>query len=248
MCNPWDKLARPRHLELVEGKDITFSEVLLPVILQTLKEQEKSGDFSVLDIGCGTGFLTRVLAGLAHRVAGIDSSKASIRIAEEHTEGMQNVSVEHLSLEDYARRDRGQFDFVLAHMSLQAIEDLALAINSVSICLKEEGRFLFSIPHPCFWALVKEEISRDDYSYHVCSRHANSFKLEGDIVIEVPYFHRPLEVYSSELSRSGFLIEKMIEPFPDDELMQQYRRSWFFPGFIFFLCRKNNEVEVNNEQ
>lgn len=237
MDDAWDKLAPFRHYQTVEQTDFTFSEVLLPSLFDVLKRQANHGTFTVLDVGCGTGFLMRVLANQVHRIVGIDPSAISIKMAKETLCEKSNATVEQKTIQEYAINHENQFDFAIAHMSLQALQHLDTALESVSVCLKDQGGFLFTIPHPCFWALIKDEIAQQGYSYHVSSSHMYSFPVSDDRVIQVPYFHRPLETYSSALSSAGFVIEQMIEPYPTVELMRRYRREWTYPGFLMALCR-----------
>jgi SAM-dependent methyltransferase len=238
MCNPWDPIAQKRHRQLVQGHDTTFFKLLLPTILKVLQEQKDHSTFRILDVGCGTGFLTRILAEHTCYVVGVDPSTVSANIATEYTSENGNVAIESCSIEDYGENCEGWFDFAIAHMSFQAIENLDPALMSISRSLKTSGGLLFSIPHPCFWALIKAEIGQDGYLYHIPSSHENSLCVGNDSVVPVPYFHRPLRSYGTVLNKTGFVIERIIEPFPDDELMKSYRRPWVYPGFLMMLCRK----------
>ena len=238
MTNPWDQIAKQRHDQLEAGDDDTFNELLLPQLNKILQGINNLSAFKVLDVGCGTGFLTEILSHEVNKIIGIDSSQESISKAREYTKGIKKAKVECISVEKFAEKNLGKFDLAIAHMTLQAIEHLEDAISNVSIVLKTNGWFIFSIPHPCFWSAIKNTIGNDDFQYHIPSTHTNIFRFGDNLQFEVPYFHRSLEVYSSTLRRNGLSIMDIFEPFPNEALMNKYRRPWFSPGFIFILSRK----------
>ncbi len=246
MGNAWDQIAPHRHLQLKEGRDMTFDNLLLPKLKDILNGLDNIDDFEVLDIGCGTGFLTEILSHHVKKIVGIDPSQKSISIARDYVDCIQNIQVECVSIEEFARKHSEKFDLAIAHMTLQAIEDIDKAISGISIILRENGWFLFSILHPCFWSSIKSDIGDNKFQYHIPSYHENIFRFSDDLKFFVPYFHRSLEIYSSALRYSGFSILNIFEPFPTDDLIKKYPRPWFYPGFLLVLCKKCNS-EVQNE-
>lgn len=241
MTEAWDLNAPIRHKQLIDRKDITFWEILLPEILKVLKGLDGYDSFSVLDAGCGTGILSHILSAHVARVTGIDPSSVSISIAQDYAREDQNVTLQCVGIEEFGPLHTGEFDFALGHMVLQAIEPLSLALESISMCTRARGVFVFSIPHPCFWAIVKNEFDQTNYSYRIPSYYQIPFPVSSDsnpFPSRIPYFHRPLEIYSTELFKAGFVIERLQEPFPSDELMKAYARPWIYPGFLIVVCRK----------
>ena len=245
VINPWDQLAPHRHKQLKEGRDITFANVLLPKLKDILCRIDNIERFRVLDIGCGTGFLTEILSHDVKEIMGIDPSQKSISIAKDYVDGNKKIELQCVSIEEFALKHSDEFDLALAHMTLQAIKDMDKAIADVSVVLRANGWFLFSIPHPCFWSLIKSDVGDENFHYHKSSSHENIFRFSEDLRISVPYFHRSLESYSSALSSNGFSILFFSEPFPPDDLMTKYHRPWFYPGFLFVLCRKCESTGKN---
>ena len=238
MENPWDQIAEHRHYQLVSGEDHTFNELLLPQLNEILRDLDNIIDYKVIDIGCGTGFLTEILSHQVKRIVGIDPSQKSISIAKDYVKDIQNAWVECVSIEDFAQHHREEFDLAIAHMTLQAIEDLDKAISGISNTLKTNGWFIFSIPHPCFWHNIKSKVGDDNFHYHIPSIHENTFRFSEDLQFEVPYFHRSLDSYCSTLRSYDLSIIDIYEPFPDETLMKKYLRPWFAPGFMFVLSKK----------
>lgn len=106
------------------------------------KIQEKfSAEVSILDIGCGAGFLTRFLSDLGHRVSGIDLSESSLKMAKE-----KDIlgKIEYCVGSGYALPYPDQtFDVVCAMDLLEHVEMPQLVINEASRVLKPGGLFFF---------------------------------------------------------------------------------------------------------
>jgi len=247
MLTAWDINARKRHSQILEGKDISFSEVLIPKLLEQIENIPDRAMFSVLDVGCGTAVLTRVISVHFRHVVGIDPSQESIRIAREYVGKSANVIIECATISEFAKTNRSPFDLSVANMTLQAIELLPPALASISNVLKPGGAFIFSVPHPCFWANHRSEIVSSGYRYYAPASYEIPFTISNDpepLPSPIPYYHRSLEAYSTELYDAGFTIEKIYEPFPDSQLMAKYPTQWQYPRFIIFNCRKRLTTEV----
>jgi SAM-dependent methyltransferase len=244
MNSVWDNLAQTHYYRLSGGRDITFHKIFLPVIVDTIQEQAGFNTYSVLDVGCGTGYLTGLISNYARSVLGIDSSKASIDIAVRHNKHIKNIDFKYEDIKVFSNSHKQAFDFAISHLVLHVIEDLDMSLRTISACLKKGSRFLFSIPHPCFWALSRDVGTWNfnkinDYKYNKPSVQQNSINIDGNEFI-TPYFHRPIQLYFSALDKSGFTVERIIEPFPDKKLLQEnHKRPWRFPRFIFLMCIKN---------
>jgi 2-polyprenyl-6-hydroxyphenyl methylase/3-demethylubiquinone-9 3-methyltransferase len=96
---------------------------------------------TVLDIGCGGGFLSNYLATLGHRVSGLDYAADSLAVATRY-DATRTV--------DYTRGDAcslpyrsGSFDVVCAMDFLEHIEDPARVIAEAARVLSPSGLFFF---------------------------------------------------------------------------------------------------------
>lgn len=101
-----------------------------------------SSPVSVLDMGCGTGSLSILLAELGHEVTGVDVSPAMIAYAEAKTRAagydidfrLENASDPHLA--DI------QFDVIICRHLLWALPDPSLALQRWSTLLSPHGRIV----------------------------------------------------------------------------------------------------------
>src|SRR5262249_53853587 len=108
----------------------------------------------VLDIGCGNGQFTRRMAQLGAHVLAFDVSPRMIENARaQTTEKGDRIDYRVVDAADWAALaalGKGVFDAAvctMAMMDMATIEPLMSALDSL---LKSDGRFVFSILHPCF--------------------------------------------------------------------------------------------------
>ena len=241
MVNPWDENALLRHKQVITGRDITFSKLMVPELLKIITSITEYNKMSILEIGCGTGVLTQIVSKYVQRIVGIDSSEEACKIARGYINNDENATILTANVEDLNSSHLESFDIALAHMVFHTISDLPIALKNVERYLRWAGYFVFSIPHPCFFSFYKAEIGNSDYNYINQSTHKISFTISNDLSPlpeQVPYFHRPLSYYCSQLCKSGFYIEQILEPFPSNELLAEYSSIWNSPRYMIFVCRK----------
>ena len=106
-------------------------------LIEKLSLEEGS---SVLDLGCGTGYLTSLLAekvGQRGRVTGVDPDAARIVVAQRNYAGFSNVTFLVGSSEDFPS---GPYDLVFSNHVIHWIDDKESAFNNVYSCLKRKFR------------------------------------------------------------------------------------------------------------
>jgi SAM-dependent methyltransferase len=244
MEDVWDRLASLHYRQLDEGRDITFHKVFWPKIIGTIQSESKFNTYSVFDAGCGAGYLTNLISQYAYEIVGVDSSIKSIEIARQHNQKSDHMYFEHTTINQYCERHLQCFDYVISHLVLHLIEDLDSTLQSLNDCLKKNGVFLFSIPHPCFWAMTGgigtwNFVNKGNYKYHIASTQENCIQIDGEDFITF-YYHRPIETYISNISKNGFIVEEAFAPMPDGFLMlKNNKKPWPYPRFLFLRCRKN---------
>ena len=105
-------------------------------------------EWTVGDLGCGTGQLTSALAPFVRHVIAVDASAAMLQAARKRLQGFDNVELRRGDLEalpiDDARLDAATLALVLHH-----VPEPARALAEVARVLKPEGRLLIvdMLPH-----------------------------------------------------------------------------------------------------
>ena len=126
--------------------------------------------------------------------------------------------------EQLAGLGREEFDAAVCNMALMDIAAITPLLLAVFRCLKPGGRFVFSIPHPCFntngTTLMAE---RNDYvgdGETTCGvRVTRYLKLTPARALVVAgqaspyyYFHRPLNQLLGACFAAGFALDGLEEP------------------------------------
>jgi ubiquinone/menaquinone biosynthesis C-methylase UbiE len=105
-------------------------------------------EWTVGDLGCGTGQLTATLAPFVGRVIAVDASAAMLQAARKRLQGFENVELRRGDLEalpiDDARLDAATLALVLHHLP-----EPGQALAEVARVLKPRGRLLIvdMLPH-----------------------------------------------------------------------------------------------------
>lgn len=103
-----------------------------------------SGALTVLDFGCGTGNLTKVLServGADGKVIAVDPDGERLKIARE---SFSSSNIEYIEADDKTFPE-GQYDLVFANIVLHWIKDKKSLFERVYRNLKKGGRFAFVI-------------------------------------------------------------------------------------------------------
>jgi len=184
----------------------------------------KVKNLQVLDVACGEGYNTRLLAGKGAKVTGIDFSKkliASAILQEE--KDPQGIDYFVLDSSDLSRFAAESFDLVTCFMSLMDIQDLPGTIGEIARVMKNDGRFVFSITHPCFeYNSDNQRLERTEKYFE---NRADKVQWNMERLLK-PFqtisFHRSLTDYSHTLNKHGLLIRRMVEPKPTRKGLKQF--------------------------
>ncbi len=147
IANEWDKIALLRQKQIESKKDTSFHQFLLPYISKQIELIENASQKKLIDLGCGSGYLTNYLSLSVKETVGIDLSKKNIELAKnKYTKN--NLNFYNSSIEDFSK---GKYEIAVANMVLMDVVNLDKCIKSISNLIVENGNFIFSITHPYFW-------------------------------------------------------------------------------------------------
>ncbi|HEY1616954.1 MAG TPA: class I SAM-dependent methyltransferase [Streptosporangiaceae bacterium] len=194
------------------GFDPSHERINLPALLEIIPLPGRA----TLDLACGEGRLTRKLAGLGHRVAGIDAAPAMAELAAAQSGAPPVVQGDAARL---PFRDDA-FDLVLAYMCLHDIDAMPAAAAEIGRVLEPGGRLCLAIPHPLntagrFAGREPDAPFVIAGSYLDARRTAATAERDG-VRLTFHSEHRPLEAYARALEAAGLLTETIREvPAPE---------------------------------
>ena len=245
----WDENAKA-WTELVRaGYDHYRDGLNTPAFLAMLPEVD---GLVGLDLGCGEGHNTRLLAAIGARMTGIDISPAFVRHAREAEETQPaGIRYEAASAVDLPFED-ASFAFVTAFMSLMDIPETERVLAEIFRVLRPCGFLQFSISHPCFETPHRKTLR--DESGRAYAREVGDYfrKLDGEVeewifsavppevragtpTFRVPRFTRTLSEWLNLLIDTGFVLERLGEPRPSDEAVRERPRLQSAQVVAFFL-------------
>jgi 2-polyprenyl-3-methyl-5-hydroxy-6-metoxy-1,4-benzoquinol methylase len=170
----------------------------------------------VLDVACGHGRITRELARQGASVVGIDLSSALIARARD-AERDEQLGIRYLHDDVTVPRSLGDFDVATCNFGLSDIDDLDAAIAATSAALKPQGRFTFSIVHPCFAGSSDISGSWPASGTYYDEGHWTAQGARSGLRRLVGANHRTLSTYLATLRRHGLWLDELTEPPPQPD-------------------------------
>ena len=239
IISEWDENAEARHRQIISEIDVSYHKILIPTIMELAGNLHNK---SVIDVGCGSGYLTAKLAVKASHTVGVDQSKKMIEIANREYGRIPSLEFHNLSIENFSHQDSDkQFEVAISNMSLITIPNLDEAVDAISSLLVPEGIFVFNITHPCFYNQYRSYESHESFLYNVPHAQKGDFLISLDkrgLKSTTTHFHRPLQKYFQSLRNASFIIDRLVEPFPQPDLERLYPEHWKVPHFLSMRCVK----------
>lgn len=218
----WDAAASSWTDFIRKGKDYYRDELNNPATFKLIGDVR---DQLVLDVACGEGYNTRILARKGAKVTGVDFSEKLIDLAkQEEAKEELGISYHVLDATDLKEFSSNHFDLVTCFMALQDIEHYRRAISEGSRVLRNRGRLIFSIPHPCFSKIVVngKKISTAT-RYFGSVTHPIHWDMERlDTPFKTTAFHRTLTDYFEALHKSKLFVARLVEPRPTQEGLRKH--------------------------
>jgi ubiquinone/menaquinone biosynthesis C-methylase UbiE len=223
----WTRLSR-------SGYDVYRDYLNTPAFFELLPNVR---GLSGLDVGCGEGHNTRLLAGKGAHVTAIDISEVFIRHARQAEErGPRNIEYRVASAVALPFGDSA-FDFVVAFMSFMDISETERVLAEAYRVLKPGGFLQFSITHPCFDTPHRRNLRNPEGLTYAVEVGDYFRELNGDITewlfgatppevrkelrrFKTPRFTRTLSQWLNLLINTGFWLERIEEPRPSDDTVR----------------------------
>ncbi|AEW99867.1 class I SAM-dependent methyltransferase [Streptantibioticus cattleyicolor] len=242
----WDSVAQ-RYADWLsgadgpDGKEVT--EMVTSAVLEVIGDVSGS---RVLDLGCGEGHLARTLARMGAVVDGVDGSAGMIAIARRASAGLA-VAFRQSDIRTVLPYPERNFDVAVYNMVLMDVDQVADVVRQAERVLKENGRFVFSITHPCFSAhiLGRQESSGEQQGCRPRRRYTvpvrwtkNPF---GGMApsATVTHYHRPIGYHVRAVLAAGLAICVFVETsMPEPSAHPDLHRFYLTAHSLIIAARK----------
>lgn len=224
----WTQLARA-------GYDIYRDRLNTPAFFAMLPEIT---GLTGLDIGCGEGHNTRLLAGRGARITAVDISETFVNYARQH-EAQEPLGIEYRVASAVALPfGDAAFDFATAFMSLMDIPETGRVLAEAYRVLRPGAFLQFSITHPCYDTPHRRNLRGADGRTFAIEVGNYFRETDGEVTewlfgaappeakqglpkFKTPRFTRTVSRWLNLLIECGFAIERVEEPRPSDETVRE---------------------------
>jgi 2-polyprenyl-3-methyl-5-hydroxy-6-metoxy-1,4-benzoquinol methylase len=202
----WNKIA-DQYIQNGAAEDNPFYLQLKEVLWDSL------GDLNglhVLDLGCGDGWLSRLMVEGGATVLGIDGSAQLLEHARSRHPGVEFVQADLAY--GIPSQIQQRFDRIVSTMVLMDIPVLDRLICDVRQRLAATGRFIFVILHPCFfqYKIHFDEVAQDWYRKVTNYQDPQVWRI--DSFGGHNHYHRNLTYYADLLRSNHLAITRLYEP------------------------------------
>jgi SAM-dependent methyltransferase len=207
-----------------------------------------------LDLGCGEGHNTRLLAGRGARVVALDIAESFLQAAAARdVDGIRYVQGDGAALPFRA----ASFGAVTAFMSLMDVADPERTLCEVSRVLRPGGFVQFSVVHPATSTPVRRWVNDEDGEREALA--TGGYFREGTITetwsfdaapadvrerhrpFTITYARRTLSGWLNAVAASGLAIEEAAEPRADQATAAAHPEvadTCIVPFFLLLRARK----------
>ena len=190
-ATPWTSAVRESR---IESRKLVTNQAIIDAVLSRSPK-------TVLDIGCGEGWLARALSEHGIRAIGVDVVPDLIEQAKRAGGGDFRVA----SYEDIAAgKLDAKVDVAIANFSLIGKESVENLLASVSSLLAPTGTFIIQTLHPV--------VATGDQPYKDGWRTGSWTGFSEDFTDPAPWYFRTLESWVALLDASGLHLLELREP------------------------------------
>ena len=169
---------------------------------------------SILDLGCGEGYVSReMMKRGARRTFGIDISEKMIAAAREHQQSHPWNGLDYavVDIRNFEAVGTDPYDLVMAVFlfNYMTLAETRQTMKQAFASLRPGGRLVFSVPHPVLPFLKKDRFpfyfeTSDGYFSGKDNRFPGEIWRRDRIAVKVQCVHKTIEDYFCCLKEAGF--------------------------------------------
>ena len=251
----WNRIAPWWAEKIGEGNDFQL-RLIMPATDRLLVP---APGLRVLDLACGNGNYSRRLGRAGCHVIAADVAEAFLDEARKRTSPadgditycLADATDEAALLSLCAP---GTLDAVVCSMAMMDLPEIKPLLRATRLLLKDDGHFVFSIPHPCFnssgtrmTAELVNEKGKVEQVFGVSVNAYNEPTTDLSVgILNQPeahyFFHRPMQSLLADCFAEGFVLDGLEEPAYPPGVGAKSAFSWakrprIPPAMVFRLRR-----------
>ncbi len=150
------------HKELIKLEDNNFWFISRNKRIEHILDKYVKSQFdNFLEIGCGTGYVTKMIAKKFpdKKIYASEYLLSGLNEAKERLKNLNNVSL--ISLDARKIQSKNKYDIIGAFDVIEHISEEDIVLKEINNSLKKNGKFIFSVPqHQFLWSIY------DDLGFH----------------------------------------------------------------------------------
>lgn len=234
----WEGMADD-WISLMQGPEVSHREAMLDDWMLDAIGQVSGR--KVIDLGCGEGRFSRMLAQRGAMVTGVDLCRPFIEFAVNNRVNDETYMIG--DMEDLGRVPDEEFDIAVSYISLVDVPDMPKAVGEAYRVLRCGGTFVACNTHPMVSANPGWIKQGSRQLYYPVDRYFDEGERDISQKEDLPWtnFHRTLSKHFQTFAGVGFTVEDIREPTPDQKQAERYpfiADNLRVPEFIIFILRK----------
>lgn len=180
----------------------------------------------VVDLGCGEGRFSRMLADRGAETLGVDLQPAFVTYAERMKSGRERYVLGDMQhLDDIPSES---FDLAISYITLVDVPDQRAAIDEAFRVLRPGGRFVVCTVSPMASAWTDDGpwcVDEHGTNRHLVLDHytdEGSRRVVWSSGHEITNFHRMLSTTVNDFLGVGFVLRRLDEPIPSEAQLARY--------------------------
>ena len=249
----WERIAASWHAEVGDEGDDHHRYIVAPATKRLLDIRP---DEVALDIACGSGIYSRLMAAAGAKVLGVDVTETFLNIAREiNDRDGGDIEYRRTDATDYEQLialGEETYDAINCTMGIMNFPSLTPLARAIPRLLKPNGRFVFAIPHPAFnrWTsrLAIERDQDGGGSRHTVAIHSY-LDTSPQLGIGIPGqqepkydFDRPIGMLLNAFFEQNLFLDRFEEPAFSDEITGANPIAWtefkHFPPHLIARMRR----------
>jgi 2-polyprenyl-3-methyl-5-hydroxy-6-metoxy-1,4-benzoquinol methylase len=198
-----------------------------PIMSPFLQVVGDVSGLTVLDAGCGEGYLSRILVQRGANITGIDISAPLVEIARTK-ELADKIIYQVANLSQPLPAYQGHFDLVTSFFVLNDVPDYRGFLTTLGSVVKHAGRLVIFMNNP--YSFVTRNFVTDYFA------HGQAFPYLGmaEIGVKVHFYQRTLEEYLDACFAAGFQLQRLVDvPTPAVSSFKRWKDSLLPEGYNF---------------